>query len=197
MGLQSAPPQLRPRMIRTIHPPSIHHPTIAAELWYCPLSTLMSPMKRKLSPASTAGASLARRTRQPQISCDFCRHKKLKCGPERPCPNCLVRNQPCHGSHATPPTSSDAHSLNASEILERLRRLEQAVFLPSETGAPSASASSHLPDPVAQNLHPRRVNRAKSVDLDYPEAPDTLVSFFCSFLAQVPPSQLRVRQFRR
>lgn len=97
-------------------------------------------MKRKLSPdwaafptaerptAASARAqdlSDGRRRRQPQISCDFCRHKKLKCDRSRPCSNCVARGQECHGG---PAVTSALDGADASDILERLQRLEQVVF---------------------------------------------------------------------
>lgn len=53
-------------------------------------------MKRNASSAAVAAPSAPRR-RQPQISCDFCRSKKLKCDRGRPCLNCSVRKVPCDG----------------------------------------------------------------------------------------------------
>src|SRR5688500_9098490 len=94
-------------------------------------------MKRRLSPGANSASAPARRGRQPQVSCDFCRQKKLKCGPQRPCLNCLTRSFPCDGGVTSQPAAGDADSRNPlKEIQERLRRLEQAVFPSTEPGPP-------------------------------------------------------------
>ena len=95
-----------------------------------------------------------------------------------------MRNQPCQGSPAPPATPSDATALNASEILERLRRLEQAVFPAKDAGAPSESTSPDvgLPRPQLQYRNPPRDESGSvSADLNYPEAPDLVVSWRLPF----------------
>ncbi|KAK4442592.1 hypothetical protein QBC34DRAFT_479943 [Podospora aff. communis PSN243] len=126
-------------------------------------------MKRRPSPGSESASGPVRRGRQPQISCDSCRRKKLKCGPERPCPNCVTRNQPCEGGPPPPERLGVVHvdSLNNSkEILGRLRRLEQAVF----DGPPRPSQ----PQILGSELQCSSTQTASLLAaLDYPAAPDT------------------------
>lgn len=55
-------------------------------------------MKRRLdTPESTGAAG----RRQPQVSCDFCRRKKLKCDRGAPCSSCSVRRLTCSNHAAT------------------------------------------------------------------------------------------------
>ncbi|KAK0649240.1 hypothetical protein B0T16DRAFT_127478 [Cercophora newfieldiana] len=143
-------------------------------------------MKRRLSPSSDAHAGPARRARQPQISCDFCRSRKLRCGPERPCPHCLARDQPCEGGSASRAAPTDA---NLTEILQRLRRLEQAVFsVNKDAGALSDCAhpeSRRSPGIEGSDTRHRR-DGSPSADLAYPEASDvSLPNDRCPFAFQV------------
>ncbi|KAK2037390.1 hypothetical protein LZ31DRAFT_509820 [Colletotrichum somersetense] len=84
--------------------------------------------------------------RQPQVSCDSCRKKKLKCDRGNPCSSCLVRGLPCTGH----PSSHDpvAQWSNVTlalgtgtndSILGRLQRLEHAVFGSSASTGASAN----------------------------------------------------------
>ncbi|KAI5927229.1 hypothetical protein F4810DRAFT_351389 [Camillea tinctor] len=85
-------------------------------------------MKRKAqSPADEPQV----RRRQPQVSCNFCRSKKLKCDRGAPCSSCSVRGLRCSSQsedgpspQTTPTTETDVNS----SILSRLQKLEQAVF---------------------------------------------------------------------
>ncbi|KAH8664531.1 hypothetical protein BX600DRAFT_437074 [Xylariales sp. PMI_506] len=71
--------------------------------------------------------------RQPQVSCDFCRSKKLKCDRGAPCASCTVRGLECSSQASQPgplpPLSESSSSTGAdSSILSRLQKLERAVF---------------------------------------------------------------------
>ncbi|KAK0609680.1 hypothetical protein B0T17DRAFT_129516 [Bombardia bombarda] len=114
-------------------------------------------MKRKLSTPerhSTEPPGLARGhgRRQPQVSCDFCRLKKLKCDRARPCSSCVARRQSCNGilpTASASSTSTTPHHLtdhtsgnDTSQILQRLERLERAVFAGSRTELPESSSSA-------------------------------------------------------
>ncbi|KAK1574373.1 uncharacterized protein LY79DRAFT_566082 [Colletotrichum navitas] len=73
--------------------------------------------------------------RQPQVSCDSCRRKKLKCDRGNPCSSCVIRGLPCTGHpnlHNPVAKSSNAALVpgigSDDSILGRLRKLEQAVF---------------------------------------------------------------------
>jgi len=112
------------------------------------------------SEASSGGV----RGRQPQTSCNFCRHKKLKCDRSRPCSNCVSRGQTCHGG----PTVISALS-SPADVLERLRRLEQAVFSP-ENGMrhrePSTTSASEAGLSENKSLEGQGSARPDT-DLDY------------------------------
>ncbi|KAF6799530.1 hypothetical protein CMUS01_15622 [Colletotrichum musicola] len=101
-----------------------------------------------------------KRRRQPQVSCDSCRKKKLKCDRGVPCSSCVVRGLSCTGQ--PPPqkglaqqstTSRDEYPEPApappyvtgtdDSILGRLRRLENAVF-----GSGAALPDRESPDPA-------------------------------------------------
>lgn len=47
-----------------------------------------------------------RRRRQPQVSCNFCRSKKLKCDRAQPCFNCTSRGIPCDGQSLPVPSKA-------------------------------------------------------------------------------------------
>ncbi|KAK3313632.1 hypothetical protein B0H66DRAFT_566662 [Apodospora peruviana] len=126
-------------------------------------------MKRKISPVRAGDAGLSdsgytldqdlgsihgHRKRQPQTSCDFCRQKKLKCDRLRPCSSCTARSRPCHGPPGAQQspigTASTVHSPHADatghEILERLRKLEEAVF-GNSPGSRGVDGSPSCPEP--------------------------------------------------
>ncbi|KAK6866412.1 hypothetical protein PG995_002940 [Apiospora arundinis] len=131
-------------------------------------------MKRKAA-SPTAGATRTTQTqpfrRQPQVSCDSCRRKKLKCDRGQPCGSCRTRGIACTTPSTSAPgirhdinTQAAAHSLagiaGAAEsggvsihsILARVAALEQTVYrnTSNSTGTPAVYASSH-PTPVASN----------------------------------------------
>ncbi|KAK4208234.1 hypothetical protein QBC37DRAFT_379277 [Rhypophila decipiens] len=110
------------------------------------------------------------RQRQPQTSCDFCRLKKLKCDRAKPCSTCVARRRPCNGPPTPEATlsSSDGQITPDSEgtprapiagitkrrsglfavttdapndVLDRLRRLEEAVFGPPDASQPALGLS--------------------------------------------------------
>lgn len=154
------------------------------------LSELQPGRKRKLPPsrpsisraserarAATSDpapdTSVGRRQRQPQISCDFCRHKKLKCDRARPCSNCVARGQACHGGPAAPFAPGLS---NSTDILERLCRLEQAVF-----SAKDASNSQHnSPQAAGFRMETKPstgcLPTPSLTELDYPFVGDIAVS---------------------
>ena len=149
-------------------------------------------MKRRLSPGADSTPAPARRGRQPQVSCDFCRQKKIKCGPQRPCLNCLTRSLHCDGGVTTQPGTGDADSPNPlKEIQERLRRLEQAVFSSTEPGPPLYQ-NAGSPNDSARPSSSRTASM--SPDLDYPEAPDALVciSLAANMGPPLPQSVIRM-----
>ncbi|KAK2009117.1 hypothetical protein LZ32DRAFT_640251 [Colletotrichum eremochloae] len=104
-----------------------------------------------------------KRRRQPQVSCDSCRKKKLKCDRGNPCASCVVRGLPCTGhpnSHNAAVQLSNitlAPGIGSDDsILGRLRKLEHAVF----GSAASAGAST---DQVSVELeHERERTRTRT-----------------------------------
>ncbi|KAK1690589.1 hypothetical protein BDP55DRAFT_753434 [Colletotrichum godetiae] len=115
-------------------------------------------MKRSMQ-ADTGNAPQKRR-RQPQVSCDSCRKKKLKCDRRDPCSSCVMRGLSCAGQPGSPkPTARLSRELRLGEnsddsILSRLRKLEQAVFGP----ASSASTGCSMEEP-ADIVEPERAER--------------------------------------
>lgn len=118
-------------------------------------------MKRKAA-SPPAGATQPSR-RQPQVSCDSCRRKKLKCDRGQPCGSCRSRDIACttpntpgirrdvNGHAAAHPLgvgAAESGGVSIHSILARVAALEQTVY--RSTGAPTVYASSQ-PTPVASN----------------------------------------------
>lgn len=156
-------------------------------------------MKRRTSPsAADADRDNPRRRRQPQTSCNFCRSKKLKCDRGQPCANCTTRGISCEGQSSLPPRTFDlgwvifyfrftylrvflicspirTTAAGPDAVLERLHRLEEAVFGTTSTAAsapdvaastqPSRSRSAETPV-----THSNRAQREHSAELDYNHA---------------------------
>lgn len=131
-------------------------------------------MKRGASASTAPEPEATRRRRQPQISCNFCRSKKLKCDRAQPCFNCRSRGIACDGQQTPqqpspqqqdeqPASFSQQNQHDAPDILERLRRLEDAVF------GPTASSPKHQDDTPASSSATRPVitQRDRSAELDY------------------------------
>ncbi|KAF2095028.1 hypothetical protein NA57DRAFT_59782 [Rhizodiscina lignyota] len=69
------------------------------------------------------------RPRQDPVSCQLCRSKKLKCDRRQPCSNCVARGVTCKSQNSTDAVSTATEPLpDNAKILERLKRLEDAVF---------------------------------------------------------------------
>ena len=80
---------------------------------------------------------------QPPVSCHFCRSRKLRCGREHPCSNCLTRGIECQRiqvprtswtpapTPSEPTTASPSKSSSESQLLQRIEVLEQTVALHS------------------------------------------------------------------
>ncbi|KAM6485755.1 fungal-specific transcription factor domain-containing protein [Trichoderma sp. SZMC 28011] len=69
---------------------------------------------------------------RPQLSCTYCRQKKLKCDRGHPCDNCAKRNQSHSCQYATPTirsrTAQTRRVTYSSDIAERVRHLENLVL---------------------------------------------------------------------
>lgn len=113
-------------------------------------------MKRGATPPAVPEPETTRRRRQPQISCNFCRSKKLKCDRAQPCFNCRSRGIECLGQ-------THDQSRDTPDVLDRLRRLEDAVF----GHAPPASRPADAP--ADASTRPPAIHRDldRSAELDY------------------------------
>ncbi|KAL4809095.1 hypothetical protein BDV18DRAFT_133963 [Aspergillus unguis] len=78
-------------------------------------------MKRSIAPPD-------RLPSQQPVSCQFCRTRKLKCDRGRPCFNCASRNHECAYESDSQRPSAHPSCTQHSELVERIRRLERAVF---------------------------------------------------------------------
>ncbi|VUC27735.1 unnamed protein product [Clonostachys rosea] len=111
--------------------------------------------------AGKARPSMSRRRDKPQLSCNLCRHKKLRCDRQQPCYNCAGRGLSCVYAQNTDvgaPTSSIGEP--QSTIQDRLAHLEKLVkvLMPdpssgSNPGAVTASGSSNDVTMVRINGH--------------------------------------------
>ncbi|KAK1460760.1 hypothetical protein CMEL01_15057 [Colletotrichum melonis] len=117
-------------------------------------------MKRTMRPDSDSAAQ--KRRRQPQVSCDSCRKKKLKCDRGDPCSSCVMRGLSCAGQPGTQnPIAELSHAPRLSEnaddsILSRLRNLEHAVF-----GPVSSAGTEFSMQQLADTVGPERIERSK------------------------------------
>jgi hypothetical protein len=82
--------------------------------------------------------------RQRPVSCGFCRRRKLRCSRDAPCSNCVSRGVSCDLEDNIQQTASHSDEFSQSEILERLRRLEQllAAQQPMPTGVQNHAPAS-------------------------------------------------------
>ncbi|KAK7952842.1 uncharacterized protein PG986_008570 [Apiospora aurea] len=112
-------------------------------------------MKRK----AEGGAAQPSR-RQPQVSCDSCRRKKLKCDRGQPCGSCHIRGLACTTPASAPGTSArDDHvhgpttaasaesDATIKSLLARVAVLEQTVYRGG--AAPAVCHPSSHPTPAA------------------------------------------------
>lgn len=118
-------------------------------------------MKRGTTSPAALEPDTTRRRRQPQISCNFCRSKKLKCDRAQPCFNCRSRGLVCDGQPAIASSSSSSSPRDDTDVLERLRRLETAVF------GPTTSSSPHHHDSAARPYGSRLGETPATAELDY------------------------------
>ncbi|KAI1073910.1 hypothetical protein F5B20DRAFT_596821 [Whalleya microplaca] len=122
-------------------------------------------MKRK---APVAADEPQNRRRQPQISCDFCRSKKLKCDRGAPCSSCVVRKLHCSSQpEPRPITDPDTVVEADSSILQRLQNLEKALFGSKRTAEAQKgfATASHASSPSYQDSE--RQQTAKFLDSTY------------------------------
>ncbi|KUI65772.1 hypothetical protein VM1G_01373 [Cytospora mali] len=149
-------------------------------------------MKRRMSNSTAeVDQETPRRRRQPQTSCNFCRSKKLKCDRAQPCFNCTSRGIPCQGQSLPPRSADVGTSASSPDVLERLSRLEEAIF-----GLTSGAAGEN--DVLDQRLNSRseetpvpqsnRMQRERSAELDYTGGTETPVRDWETFTFRVAGS---------
>ena len=100
----------------------------------------------------TAAQSNPRR-RKEQLSCGFCRHRKLKCDRSRPCANCVKRGkqETCEFQNSR----GDEQDLSKGELQKRLRRLEDLVLgvLHGQANAhPQIDTDTNAPQSIDANV---------------------------------------------
>jgi hypothetical protein len=107
------------------------------------------------------------RKRCRQISCQFCRTRKLRCSREFPCSNCTSRGVPCLEPQPQPQRNPPAHRPAAEKVttpakhtdfLNRLERLE--TFLVVQNKRPeSGHEPSAVQQPTARPVHTLRFHQ--------------------------------------
>lgn len=89
------------------------------------------------------------RPRQDPVSCNVCRHKKLKCDRNLPCSNCKSRKIACEYRGERPPIVDDRNDddIRAENVAikARLDRLEQAFYSNSTQIKPSLEVQVYTP----------------------------------------------------
>lgn len=102
---------------------------------------------------------------KPQLSCTFCRNRKLKCDRNQPCENCSKRNQGSSCTYMNPPKDKSYQGSKptgvSKDMQKQIRHLEglvvtlmnKAATKPSlENGPDSSSSSSTPPEALAPHL---------------------------------------------
>ncbi|KAL4873659.1 hypothetical protein BDV12DRAFT_51062 [Aspergillus spectabilis] len=106
-------------------------------------------------------------SRQRPVSCYFCRSRKLRCSRRFPCPNCTSRGISCQLYTSQPieiqagDRLSGSTSVQNTDVLARLQRLEDIVLRKSETSRPYADA-----DPETFPKSPRNTWREQHATED-------------------------------
>jgi hypothetical protein len=84
------------------------------------------------SPTTTMDQSSSKakaRKERAQLSCAFCRHRKLKCDRNQPCDQCVKRSQTCHfNTPVAARVSKPQQDNHGSTIQSRIRHLEGLVL---------------------------------------------------------------------
>ncbi|PVH78081.1 hypothetical protein DL98DRAFT_422592 [Cadophora sp. DSE1049] len=82
------------------------------------------------------GSKASRQRFKPQLSCTFCRHRKLKCDRNLPCENCVKRNQATTCTYVHAPTREKSSQVSKAssggtgsrEVQSQIRHLEEMVI---------------------------------------------------------------------
>lgn len=115
--------------------------------------------------------STAKSSRSRPVSCHFCRSRKLKCSRQFPCSNCTSRGTICqlYPTPSSPGLQSDPEELpftSNSDVLARLRRLEDIVIGHGKTPTLSEQATAQSPSvpspPTRQFEHPYMMHKGQS-----------------------------------
>jgi len=151
-------PRTLPPLIGSFHfDPQHPVPANFGGLW-----TLLLPSNSKMTPNRVEKSrNNSRKARSRPVSCFFCRSRKLRCSRQFPCTNCASRGLTCqqenHFSSATPPPTYSTEGLNKpstfeTDVLERLRRLEQIVI--GHDGTPQATSNGSSIQAGTPPAHP-------------------------------------------
>ncbi|KAF3807744.1 Fusarisetin A cluster transcription factor fsa6 [Colletotrichum gloeosporioides] len=89
----------------------------------------------------------SRRRDKPQLSCNLCRRRKLRCDRKKPCFNCSTRGQSCVYAENSTMVSASTESSNDATLQDRLSYLERLVM----TISPEQSLNK-----LNESAHPTR-----------------------------------------
>ncbi|KAI1840930.1 hypothetical protein JX266_012866 [Neoarthrinium moseri] len=114
-----------------------------------------------------------RRRDKPQLSCDLCRRRKLKCNRLYPCENCAKRGLDSQCTFPGPATRSTARQRSrdaneSSNVYDRLRQLESQL---ARIERPSPTPTRHVPGPAAtptESGTSTNVNTPSGADNNFP-----------------------------
>lgn len=115
--------------------------------------------------------SSTRSSRSRPVSCHFCRSRKLKCSRHFPCSNCTSRGATCelYPAASLPDPQNELGRLPENpntDILARLRRLEEIVIGGGKTTGPVEQPETQAPSvpspPIRQSEHPYMMHQGQS-----------------------------------
>ncbi|RSM04564.1 hypothetical protein CEP52_006704 [Fusarium oligoseptatum] len=137
------------------------------------------------------------RPARPALSCRPCREKKRRCDRNKPCSSCSQRDIPLQpGAGPTPADSTPSSSLSMapsghsafdySDVLGRIRRLEEAVFPTPSNVHEGGSASHTMSTFTSLNSH-----NADTVPSSFLSRSDRIAQL----VAQLPPVDQAMKLF--
>ncbi|PQE18909.1 C6 transcription factor protein [Rutstroemia sp. NJR-2017a BVV2] len=115
---------------------------------------------RENAPGKRLPSKASRQRFKPQLSCTFCRTRKLKCDRASPCTNCMKRDisSSCTYLHTSPrqrPAHVQRDHGRAKDVQERIRHLEELVITlmnrDQPKNAPTQPPQHTPPPPLSSN----------------------------------------------